>query len=70
MTTIIASNNLPLRICCKNVVKMPWTYHFSKLNFGGLFVTFWPVPVFRRKKEKSLNRQTRQHNMSLPASNA
>ena len=26
--TIITSNNLPLKICCKNVMKMLWTYHF------------------------------------------
>ena len=28
--TITTSNNLPFRICCKNVIKMMRTYHFSK----------------------------------------
>ena len=30
--TITTSNNLPLMIYCKNVVKMLWTYHFSLWN--------------------------------------
>ena len=28
--TITTNNNLPLRICCKNVVKIVCTYHFFK----------------------------------------
>ena len=30
--TIITSNNLALKICCKNVVKMLWTYNFFSIN--------------------------------------
>ena len=28
-TIITTSNNLLLKICCENIVKMLWTYHFS-----------------------------------------
>ena len=34
------SNNMPLMICCKNVMKMLWTYHFTYITHSHLSYLF------------------------------